>query len=229
MEDGADGLVYLRCPKVFNQPRHVGRAAASGHRRLVRAASWPLHAARVLCTADPRGSPELVDRRLLELDVQDRLVEVALAARIVATARAYLWSPSEALHLDLDEVLWHQQDPLETLVPEAVAAEVNGLHECARADQAWWVSVCQHFNAILHGQLLAGTNGDARPHRTTRRPCRDVSLQLNGQGRATLRRVGLQRCRVTTGAVDTCAYRYAHTGSAASCPFVTLAYGRVEV
>lgn len=124
--------------------------------------SGPVHAAHLLCAADHRASPEVVDRRMAELDVEAWLVETALAARIVTSARAYAWSPSEALHLDLDDVRWHQQDPFETPVPATVAAEVNELRERARADPAWWVSLWRHLNAILHGQLLAGLGGDAR-------------------------------------------------------------------
>lgn len=132
--------------------QHPGRGDWSG----------PLHAAHLLCAADHRASPELVARRLAELDVEARLVEMALAARIVTTARAYGRSPREALQLDLDDVRWHQHDALETPVPEDVAAEIHELRERARADPAWWASLWRHLNAILHGQLLAGLGGDTR-------------------------------------------------------------------
>ncbi len=127
-------------------------------------ADWagPLYAARMLCAADHREAPELIQRRLAELDVEPVLVATALAARIVTTARHYSWAPSEALRLDLDDVRWHQQDPLQAPVPATVTAEISELRRRAHANPSWWPSLWRHLNAILHGQLLAGLGGNAR-------------------------------------------------------------------
>ncbi len=121
----------------------------------------PLHAARVLCAADRRERPELVDRTLVELDVEPGLVELAMAARIVSTARHHSLGPAEALHLELADVCNHGGYVLEGPVAETVAAEVDQLRSRASANPSWWTSLWEHLDAVLHGQTLAGRSGDA--------------------------------------------------------------------
>ena len=137
--------------------------------RAPEAADWtgPLYAAWLLCAADRQTAPVLIERRLAELDVEAGLVEAALAARIMTTARANSLGPTEALHLELDDVRWHQQDPLSLSVPETMAGEIDELRRRANADPDWWSSLWRHVNAILHGHLLAGLAGDARARSPT--------------------------------------------------------------
>lgn len=123
--------------------------------------SGPLHAARVLCAADRRDRPELVDRTLAELDVDPELVEVAMAARIVATARHHSLGPAESLHLELADVRNHVGHVLATPVAATVAAEVDELRSRAYADPSWWASLWEHLDAILHNQTLAARGGVA--------------------------------------------------------------------